>query len=87
VNLLAATCVVRDMPIVSNQQLITELLFSKSSLHVSSTDRLVMQLRLNQFASVPVVEVVPVLEFFGDSPVSWMPLSQFLQECEASLFG
>jgi hypothetical protein len=46
VNLLAATCSVNDKPIISNQRLITELLFSPRVLGPDSPERLVIPFRL-----------------------------------------
>jgi hypothetical protein len=100
VNLLAATCTVNGKPIISNQRLITELLFSPSVSAPDSPDRLTIPIRMQPeadgvesgaspaSASSRVVEVMPTTDYFsrGGGP-QWVPLHTFLADCDDDLFG
>ena len=85
VDLLASTCSVPGKSIISNQQLITDMVFDVASMDMQSPARLLMPIRINP--DTDVVEVLPTVDYFGaGQPVQWLALQTFLETCTNDMF-
>ncbi len=84
VDLLAATCAIPGKSIISNQQLIADMLFDASATVESSANRLVIPIRVA--ADGETVEVLPTTDYFKASAVAWTRLQTFLEECDDDMF-
>jgi hypothetical protein len=73
VNLLAATCTVDNKPIISNQRLITELLFSSSVSGSDSPDRLTIPIRISGGDSIVPIAIAD--SAFAESAPARAPAS------------